>query len=101
MECAEPQNDAAVVFPDAEGELSPEVAAVRAALLSGLASKSRFAAAIGKCERTVNMWIADGMPTVRVGRTPYIPIMEARAWLLKSSSRQPEARKPGRPRRAA
>ena len=89
MECAETQTN------------SPEIAAVRAALLDGLASKADFAAAIGKCERTVNMWIAQGMPTVRVGRTPYISIVEARAWLLKPNARRADARKPGRPRKAA
>ncbi len=82
-------------------DLSPSAAAVRSALLSGLSTVEDFAAALNKSKRTVDQWIADGLPIVRVGRTPYVAVADARAWLLKPSARKPEARKPGRPRKAA
>jgi len=80
------------------GDLSPSAAAVRAALLDGLTTVEAFAEGADKSKRTVDAWIAQGMPTVRVGRTVYIPIAEARAWLLKPSTRNASPRKPGRPR---
>lgn len=82
-------------------DLSPSAAAVRAALLDGLTTVEAFAEGAGKSKRTVDEWIARGMPTVYVGRTPYIPITEARAWLLKPGTRCAAPRKAGRPRKAA
>jgi hypothetical protein len=64
--------------------LSHGAQVVRQALMDGLVKVTDFAAGVGKSERTVYRWIADGMPTVYVGSTPYIPVAEARAWLVKS-----------------
>jgi hypothetical protein len=100
MDCTEPHETGAISLRDAlsaDSNLSPAGAAVRNVLLEGLTSVRAFAEGVDKCERTVNQWIAQGMPTVYVGRTPYIPIAEARAWLLKPRSRCAAARKPGRP----
>ena len=79
----------------------PQIDSLRAQLLDGLASVPTFSAAIGRSERTVYNWIERGLPTFHIGRTPYIPIVEARAWLLKPSSKNSPARAPGRPRKAA
>ena len=105
MECTEHASNSVLSLPGAgaplDPDLSPEAAAVRAALLNGLATVPAFAEGVDKCKRTVDDWIARGMPTVYVGRTPYIPISEARAWLLKPSTRNASARKVGRPRKIA
>ena len=89
--------DCTVTHPLCGTSLSPPAAAIRATILDGLATVEDFAAGVDKCKRTVDQWIAQGMPTVYVGRTPYIPITEARAWLLKPSTKQSPPRRPGRP----
>ena len=99
MECTQPT----ISYDAPDGllniaALTPAAAAVRAALLDGLTTVEAFAEGVGKCKRTVDEWIARGMPTVYVGRTPYIPINQARDWLLKPGSRCAPPRKVGRPK---
>jgi hypothetical protein len=87
------------------GEIGPgeleEVAAIRSRLLEGLAEVEPFAEAVGKTPRTVQLWMQGGMPVRHIGRTPYIPIEEAREWLLSRRllERQSSPRGPGRPRK--
>ncbi len=83
------------------GVNSPEVVAIRAHMLDGLAPVHVFGAAVKKSDRTIYDWIAKGMPTIYVGRTPYINIAEAKAWLLRPGTRGSAPRKAGRPRKAA
>jgi hypothetical protein len=45
--------------------------------LKGLAALKPFADAINKSERQIQNWMAAGLPHLRVGKTPYIPIAEA------------------------
>lgn len=102
MDCTEP--DQTFALPNAlidTTKLTPAATAVRAAMLEGLTTVEAFAEGVDKSKRTVDAWIAQGMPTVRVGRTVYIPILEARAWLLRPSTTKPAARSVGRPRKAA
>jgi hypothetical protein len=66
--------------------LSPAAAAVRLKLMDGLAPLGAFAQAIGRGERQVQNWIADGLPCVRYGKTPYIVIDEAKRWLISRSA---------------
>jgi len=74
---------ATMLFPSIETDqlASPAVAAVRAKLLDGLTTVPVFAEAIGRSERQVRIWLREGMPGMRVGKTPYIRIAEARAWI--------------------
>jgi hypothetical protein len=83
--------------------LSPEVEAVRALLLVGLAPIPAFAKAVNRSPRQVNTWIAEGLPIIRIGRTPYVDLPKARPWLQAQNPTEPEApvkRGPGRPRKA-
>ena len=79
----------------------PDAAAIRAQVMEGLAPVMVFAEAVGRSKRTVDAWIAQGIPTAYIGNTPYIQVAPAREWLLKPRVRQPAARSPGRPRKAA
>ena len=81
---------------------SPEVAAVRAALLSDLASIENVAAALGKNTRTIQRFIAAGkLPIVRVGHTPLIVLSAARELLMASATKRHAPVRAGRPRKAA
>src|ERR1700724_3833245 len=82
-------------------ELSQAVAAVRAKLLSGLATKEVFAEAIGKTLRSVDIYISQGMPVSRIGRTVYVQVDGAGDWLRSRHQRAMEPRPRGRPRKAA
>ena len=102
MECTE--HDQTFALPSAlidSTTLTPSAAAVRAAMLDGLTTVEAFAEGVDKSKRTIDTWIAQGMPTVRVGRSVYIPLIAARAWLLKPSSTKPAPRGAGRPHKAA
>jgi len=104
MDCTEHVEDRGLTLPCAlptDADLSPAAAAVRATLLHGLATKEAFSEGLAKCQRTIDTWIAQGLPTVRVGRQVFIPVGEAKAWLLKSSARNTAPRGRGRPRKAA
>ena len=60
-----------------------------------------FCEAVGKTQRTAYAWIQGGLPVIYVGRTPYVMVDEARAWLLsRRKQRRTEARRPGRPKTA-
>ena len=67
-------------------EPSAAVAAVRAELMTGLATVEVFAEAIGKTRRMIQYYIREGMPHIRYGKTPYICITEAKHWLLAKSN---------------
>jgi hypothetical protein len=105
MDSTQPIEGATFSFPSPPESqsygLSAVASDVRAKLMDGLASVEDFAAAAGKSKRTVYGWIEKGMPSVRIGRTSYVAIEDARAWLLKPSTRNHAPRKPGRPRKAA
>jgi hypothetical protein len=59
----------------------PTVEAVRARLFEGLVSVETFAAAANRTPRQVHSWIAQGLPIVRIGKTPWIKVEPARDWL--------------------
>jgi hypothetical protein len=80
-----------------QAEVSPAVAAIRAQLMDGRASLQDFAAAINKSTRTVHTYIAQGMPTEYVGKTPYPVVEEAIKWLRARRRRNPSPRRRGRP----
>jgi hypothetical protein len=67
---------------------SPATRALREKLLDGLAAVSEFAEAVHRSDRTVFNWIAQGMPTSYVGRTPYVVVDPARDWLLSRRGRK-------------
>jgi len=47
---------------------------------AGWRTVPQFANDINKTERTVDRYIARGMPVIKVGATPYIDLAKARAW---------------------
>ena len=75
--------------------------AIRAKMLEGRAHVQVFAKAIDKTERTVFSYIAAGMPTEYIGRTPCIVVDPALEWLRSRRRRQTDPRGRGRPRKAA
>jgi hypothetical protein len=77
------------------------VEAIRAKLLDGLAQVEPFAEAIDKTPRTVFGYIAQGMPTTYIGRTPYVQIDAASAWLRSRRSTEKGVPRRGRPRKSA
>ena len=70
------------------------------------------AEAIDRSERQVNNYVAEGMPSVKIGRSRFIVLAEARPWLLaRYPTGEPKGlsqfgkgsasrRGPGRPRKA-
>jgi hypothetical protein len=80
--------------------VSPAALALREKILDGAAPVEQFAEAVDRSPRTVFSWIAQGLPTVYVGRTPYVLVVPGRDWLLSRRSKVPP-RRPGRPRMAA
>jgi hypothetical protein len=82
--------------------LSAEAEALRAQLLEGLAPVPLFAAAANRTVRQINTWISEGLPIVRIGRTPYVVIEKARPWLVARKPVRSEQvkRGPGRPKKA-
>lgn len=68
---------------DTAAQPSNEVAAVRAKLMEDLALVDVVAGAVGKSPRTIARMIARGeLPTVMIGRTPYVVISRARELLM-------------------
>ncbi len=66
-------------MPDTDTQPSNEVAAVRARLMEDLALVDVVAEAVEKSPRTIQRLIAQGkLPTVTIGRTPYVVISRAR-----------------------
>jgi hypothetical protein len=65
--------------------------------MQGRASVPDFAAGIDKCTRSVNGYIAEGMPCDYIGRTPYPIVDEALEWLRNRKKRLSPPRGRGRP----
>jgi hypothetical protein len=65
-------------------EMSPAAAAVRDALMRDLATVDTFAEALGKSRRSIQNYLAAGCPHIRIGKTPFLVVSEARQWLLKT-----------------
>jgi ParB-like chromosome segregation protein Spo0J len=79
---------------------SNEVAAVRAKLMEDLASIDAVAGAVGKSPRTIARMIARGeLPTITIGRTPYVIISHARELLMAAPKNRHEPARRGRPSR--
>lgn len=77
---------------------SNDVTAVRAALMHDLAPVDVFAAAVGKSVRTVLRYIAQKkVPTVTMGRTPYVVISQAREALMAEAQTGHKPVRRGRP----
>jgi hypothetical protein len=64
-------------FSDGE----PDVAAIRAKLMDGLAPIKAFADAIERTPRTVANYIAQGLPVTYIAQTPYVQIEPGMDWL--------------------
>jgi hypothetical protein len=58
----------------------------------------QFAGDVNRCERTVQRWIGQGLPVIRVGSTVYIDPAKARAWFEDG---MPPPKSPVRRRRVA
>lgn len=71
-------------------DIAPDVAAVRAQLFDGLAAVDPFAVAIERSPKRVRQYIAEGMPAVHIGQTPYIQIAGARDWLIERFGSRPK-----------
>ena len=75
-----------------------EVAAVRRALMEDLASPAVVASALAKSPRTIARLIAAGkIPTIMVGRTPYVILSKAREALMSGAPVHHAPVKRGRP----
>jgi hypothetical protein len=75
-----------------------DVAVVRAKLMEDLATVEVTAEALGKSPRTIQRMIAEKkIPTVTVGRTPYVVVSGARAAFMSSTRTGHEPPKRGRP----
>ncbi len=62
---------------------SNDVASIRAKLMEDLASVDAVAAAVEKSPRTIARMIARGeLPSVMIGRTPYVVVSRARELLM-------------------
>jgi hypothetical protein len=80
---------------------SPQVRGIRDQLMAGRASVPIFAEGIGKSDRTVWSYIAQGMPVEYIGRTPVVVVTPAIAWLRNRKTRGVQGPRPrGRPRKA-
>lgn len=70
-------------MPDPVTQLPSDVATVRATLLEDLAPLAVVAEAVGKNIRTIQRLVVQGkLPTVTIGRTPYVVVSRARELLL-------------------
>ena len=59
-----------------------------------------FAAGVNKKRRTIEKYIAQGMPAFRIGRKPYVVVEKALAWLKARGERDLAPRRLGRPKKA-
>jgi hypothetical protein len=75
------------------------VAAAREFFFDGLMTYQEFARMLDRKTRVVYLWAARGMPTVRVGRRPYVKLTDAKSWLLRERGGTPQPRRPGRPKK--
>jgi hypothetical protein len=90
-------------MPDTEVCLPDAVATVRATLMADLATIEVTAAALDRSPRTIQRFIAQGrLPSVTIGRTPYVVLSRARELLMTPKVKHAPVRR-GRPanRRAA
>jgi hypothetical protein len=84
--------------PDADLQPPNDVAAVRAALMQDLAPLAVVAEAVGKNIRTIQRLVVQGkLPTVTIGRTPYVVVSRARELLLAESKVRHAPIRRGRP----
>jgi hypothetical protein len=74
----------------AEGRVRPR--ARRAQLpetsSTGLMARVAFAAEHGVTDETVRRWVRDGLPCVYLGGLPFIPLADAREWIMKRGKRR-------------
>jgi hypothetical protein len=73
-------------FPETDKNLDCEALAIRGRMLNGAARLKPFADAVDKSERQVQNWLAEGMPHIRIGKTPWILVDEAKVWLISRSA---------------
>lgn len=78
-------------------QLSETAQALRSNIMSDLATLSDFADAIGKSPRVVQRMVADGLPIVKVGQTPYVVISKAKEWILRQQVERHVPPRRGRP----
>jgi hypothetical protein len=89
-------------MPDTAIQPSSEVATIRAKLMEDLASVDAVAEAVEKSPRTIARMIARGeLPTVTIGRTPYVVISRARELLMAAPKVRHAPVRRGRPARNA
>jgi hypothetical protein len=69
-------------IPNTTENLAADVAAVRQTFMAGLCSVETLAAAIGKSHQSIRAYMREGMPVIHYGGTPWIPIEQAKAWLI-------------------
>jgi hypothetical protein len=81
-----------------DAEISPLARAIRDQLMDGRAPVKDFATGINRSPRTVNAYIAQGMPVEYVGKTPYPVVADAIAWLRSRRQRNTLPRGRGRPK---
>lgn len=73
---------------------------IRRQVFADLASVADYAAALGKCERSVWSYIRQGLPVTYIGRTPYIVLSKAAAYWA-GRAHEHTTPKRGRPRKQA
>lgn len=64
------------------------------ALIPGIVPLDEFAAAIGKTTRTLRNWEASGFPIIRRGRSRFVDLAKAGAYLRGESSKPRRGRRP-------
>ena len=85
-------------MPDPVTQLPSDVATVPATLLEDLAPLAVVAEAVGKNIRTIQRLVVQGkLPTVTIGRTPYVVVSRARELLLAESKVRHAPIRRGRP----
>jgi hypothetical protein len=76
---------------------SPEIAELRAKLFDGITPLRNLALAQNCTLRTMQTYVAEGMPCVWIGPSPYPIVDEAIPWIRNRRRRKLAARRPGRP----
>jgi hypothetical protein len=67
----------------ADPDLDPSAAAARSEVLGPYRyTVPTIAKALNKTPRTIESWLAKGMPRLKVGSTVYISAADARDWLI-------------------
>lgn len=83
-----------------ENQPTARIQQIQAAAMADLASVIDYAAAIGKCERSVWSYVRQGLPVTYIGRTAYIVLSKANAYWA-DRARQRNTPKRGRPAKRA